>query len=247
MVYGLPVPAMHFEASWSKNHARTKLKNRRTCRLNHRSGYSISSAVELPFANREAAGRLLAEELKLLRLPGDTLVLALVRGGVVIGREIAKDLRLPLYPYMVRKLGHPAHREYGLGAIAEGGATYLDEAAMHGNGLTWEDLEPVIEEETKELARRKQTYAVQPRPPLKGKTVILTDDGAATGSTLFAAIDDLKNARVRHILIALPVAPHDTLQELRKRADTAVVLATPPLFMPSDSGTGNSRRSRMIR
>ena len=86
-----------------------------------------------------------------------------------------------------------------------------------------------------------------PRPPLKGKTVILTDDGAATGSTFFAAIDDLKNARVRHILIALPVAPHDTLQELRKRADRAVALATPPLFMPSDSGTGNSRRSRMIR
>lgn len=184
----------------------------------------------LPFSNRTQAGQSLAEALQDYRTKPETIILALVRGGVVIGRALADALNLPLYPYIVRKLGHPGHREYGLGAIAENGATYLDETAMRMSGITWEDLEPVIEEETQELKRRAEKYLVKARPPLKDKTIILTDDGAATGSTLFAAIEDLRKAKVRKIVVALPVAPPDTKEELKKRADAVVVLATPTPF-----------------
>lgn len=184
----------------------------------------------LPFPDRTVAGRLLAEKLLEYKGKKDTLVLALVRGGVVVGAELAKALQLPLFPYIVRKLGHPGHREYGLGAIAEGGETYLDDAAMRYAGVTWEDLEPVMEEEMRELKRRQKTYLVEARPPLQGKTVILTDDGAATGGTLFAAIADLRKAGVVKIVVALPVCPPDTAAKLRKCVDEAVILETPVPF-----------------
>ncbi|MBI3331693.1 phosphoribosyltransferase [Candidatus Peregrinibacteria bacterium] len=184
----------------------------------------------LPFHDRTQAGEELGKALLKYTAEPDTLILALVRGGVVIGRAVADVLDLPLYPYIVRKLGHPGHREFGLGAIAEGGATYLNEAAMIWNDLHWQDMEPVIEEETAEMERRRAAYMVEARPPLAGKTILLTDDGAATGSTLFAAIDDLRKAKVKKIIVALPVAAPDTAEELRKRADEVVILATPSPF-----------------
>ncbi len=186
--------------------------------------------TSLPFPDRDSAGSVLAQKLVTFKGKKDTLILALVRGGVVIGAAMASVLSLPLYPYIVRKLGHPAHREYGIGAIAEGGATHMDDATMRAYGVTWEEMQPVIEEETEELARRKDTYPVKARPPLKGKTVILTDDGAATGVTLFAAIDDLRKASVKKIVVALPVCPPDTAQLLRKKADDVIILATPEPF-----------------
>lgn len=184
----------------------------------------------LPFRNRAAAGEKLAEQLHAYTKKPETVVLAMVRGGVVIGRAIADTLQLPLYPYVVRKLGHPHHREYGVGAIAEGGATYIDDATMNMMDLSWKDLEPVIEEEKAELKRRQETYLVSARPPLLGKTVILVDDGAATGSTLFAAIEDVRNAKVGKLIVALPVCPPDTAQALLKRCDAFVILATPEPF-----------------
>ncbi len=186
--------------------------------------------VPLPFRNRQEAGRALAEKLKIYAGKSSTLILALVRGGVVIGRAIADTLSLPLYPYVVRKLGHPLQREFGLGALAEGGSTYLDEETMRGHGVSWEDMEPVIEEETQELARRKEAYLVRARPDLKGKVIILTDDGAATGVTLLAAIEDLRKAKVKKIVVALPVCPPDTAKQVEQRADEAVVLQTPTSF-----------------
>lgn len=186
--------------------------------------------IGLPFQDRGDAGRALAEELKEYAGKPDVLILALVRGGVVIGRAMANVLKLPLYPYVVRKLGHPQHREFGVGALAEGGSTYLDDDTMRAFGVSWEDMGPVIEEETKELARRKEAYLVRARPDLKGKTVILTDDGAATGVTLFAAIEDLRKAKVQKILVALPVCPPDTAALLKKKADELMVLATPADF-----------------
>lgn len=186
--------------------------------------------ADLPFQNREDAARTLAKRLQQYSGKKNTLILALVRGGVVIGRTMADELMLPLYPYVVRKLGHPLHREFGLGAIAEGGVTRLDDAEMQLHGVSWEEMEPVIEEETLELARRKETYLVRARPDLSGKTIILTDDGAATGMTLIAAIEDLRKANVKKIVAAVPVCPPETADLLRAKADTLVVLATPKSF-----------------
>lgn len=182
------------------------------------------------FNDRTEAGRLLAEKLTAYRNKPDTIILALVRGGVAIGRALANELRLPLFPYVVRKLGHPSHREYGIGAIAEGGATYLDETAMKWSGVTWKDLEPIADEETREMKRRVQAYHVRPRPDLKEKTVILTDDGAATGGTMFAAVDDIRGQMAKKIVVALPVSPPDTAEKLQKKADECVVLRTPANF-----------------
>ncbi|ALM09980.1 MAG TPA: phosphoribosyltransferase [Candidatus Peribacter riflensis] len=186
--------------------------------------------ARLPFHSRTEAGKELAGLLRSYAGKKDTLILALVRGGVVVGRALADALRLPIFPYVVRKLGHPAHREYALGAIAEGGGTSLDEEAMRMSGITWEDMEPIIEEETAELKRRKESYAVHTRPALKGKVILLVDDGAATGATLFAAIEDLRTAKVKKIVVALPVSPPDTAVKLTEKVDDVVVLSAPDPF-----------------
>jgi len=186
--------------------------------------------VHLPFPTRKDAGAKLAESLTTYANTKDTLILGLVRGGIVIGRALAEALHLPLYPYVVRKLGHPFHREFGLGAIAEGGETYLDEAMMKLQGVSWDEMEPIIEEELGELKRRVEMYKVHPRPPLNGKTVILTDDGAATGGTMFAAIQDMRKAKVKKVVVALPVSPLDTAETFKKKADEVIILATPEPF-----------------
>ena len=182
------------------------------------------------FQDRQEAGTLLAEKLSAYKTKPNTIVLALVRGGVAIGRVLADALELPLYPYIVRKIGFPGHREFGIGALAEGGATFLDEDVMKAYGISFADIEPIIEEETAEMKRRVQAYNVRPRPDLKGKTIILTDDGAATGGTMFAAIDHLRQKLIKKVLIALPVCPPDTAEQLQKRADDVIILQTPAHF-----------------
>lgn len=202
-----------------------------------REGQLYTGSMDLPvlhprdaFRNREEAGTLLAEKLTAYKGKPNTIILALVRGGVAVGRVLADTLHLPLFPYVVRKIGFPGHREFGIGALAEGGATHLDEDTMQAYGLTFADIESIIEEETCETQRRMQTYAVRPRPDLKGATVILTDDGAATGGTMFAAIDDVRKAHAKKVTVALPVCPPDTAGHLRKRADDIVILHTPSNF-----------------
>lgn len=184
----------------------------------------------LPFADRNEAGTALAQKLQTYSSKKNVLILSLVRGGVAVGAAMATALKLPLYPYVVRKLGHPHHREFGIGAVAEGGFTYLDDTTMHAHGVTWEEMEPVIEEEIRELDRRKEAYLIAARPSLAGKTVILTDDGAATGVTLFAAIEDLRKAKAKTIVVALPVCPPDTAILLAEKADELITLATPEPF-----------------
>jgi len=186
--------------------------------------------TQLPFEGRTAAGLLLAKNLTALKNAPDTIILALVRGGVVVGSALAKGLSLPMFPYIVRKLGHPSHREFALGAIAEGGATYLDETSMKLHGVEWGDMEEIIDEEMKELARRKTAYMIKGRPSLKGKTIILTDDGAATGSSLFAAIEDLREAGAKKIISAIPVCPPDAAVKIREKSDEAVILSVPEDF-----------------
>ncbi len=184
----------------------------------------------LPFDSRASAGALLAKKLYSYKNSEDTLVLALVRGGVVVGSVLSKDLNLPLFPYIVRKIGHPEHREFAVGAIAEGGATFMDDKAMQMHSVDWDAVEDVIEEEEQELHRRKEAYLIQARPDLEGKTVILTDDGAATGSTIYAAMDDLRNAKVKKLIVALPVCPTDTGLRLKEKSDEAYILAEPEDF-----------------
>lgn len=182
------------------------------------------------FHNRTEAGTLLAEKLTAYKEKPHAVVLALVRGGVAVGRVLADTLHLPLFPYVVRKIGFPGHREFGIGALAEGGATHLDEDTMKAYGLAFADIEPIIDEEMREMQRRVGAYAVRQRPDLQGTTVILTDDGAATGGTMFAAIDDVRNRGAEKVAVALPVCPPDTAAELRKRADDVVILRTPRNF-----------------
>lgn len=182
------------------------------------------------FNNRTEAGTLLAEKLTAYKGKTDTLILALVRGGVAIGHVLADILKLPLFPYVVRKIGFPGHREFGIGALAEDGATFLDEDLMKAYGISFEDIEPIIEEETAEMKRRVQAYNIRPRPDLRGTTVILTDDGAATGGTMFAAIDDVRKQCAEKVIVALPICPPDTAAALRAKADDCIILKTPTNF-----------------
>lgn len=183
-----------------------------------------------PFADRTEAGVFLAEKLTHYAGAPATLILALVRGGVAVGQAMTDRLQLPLFPYVVRKIGHPGHREFGVGAIAEGGSITWDADTRKMYGLTSEDLQPIVDEEQRELRRRVQAYAVTTRPPLRGKTVILTDDGAATGGTMLAAIEDVRKANADKVVVALPVAPPDTALRLRERADETIILSTPSTF-----------------
>ncbi|MDD5054682.1 MAG: phosphoribosyltransferase family protein [Candidatus Peribacteraceae bacterium] len=189
-----------------------------------------TATLTMPFDSRTTAGRILAGRLGNLSGEKKAIVLGLVRGGVVVGKMLSTILTLPLYPYIVRKIGHPENREYGVGALAEGGTTYLDERTMRAMGLTWNDLEPVIDEEMEELRRRKEMYAVRPRPSLKGKIVILVDDGAATGNSMLAAIEDVRKAEPKEIVVALPVAPQETADAIMHRADRIIVLESPGNF-----------------
>lgn len=184
----------------------------------------------VPFKNREEAGRLLSELLRSYRDRKDTIVLSLIRGGVVVGHAIAKELHLPHYPYIVRKIGHPYHREFAVGAMTEDEQLHLDEETIGYEDIDKSSLQNVIDEELKELRRRKEKYMVSVRPDLKGMTVILTDDGAATGATLFATIKDLKKREVKRIIVALPVAPPEVKKQCEKDVDETVILETPVPF-----------------
>ncbi len=184
----------------------------------------------LPYMDRADAGRRLAEALQGFRGRKDTVVIGLLRGGMAVGRPLADALSLPLLPWNVRKIGHPANPEFALGAIAEGGGTSLDEDVMESEGLAFADIEPIIEEEMREMRRRRNVFAMQDIPLLAGKIILITDDGAATGATLFAVLEDMRKAQAERIVIALPVAPRDTAERLRREADEVVVLATPAPF-----------------
>lgn len=190
----------------------------------------METPSSIPFLDRADAGKLLAEHLEPFRGRGDAVVIGLLRGGIAVGREIADVLRLPLLPWNVRKIGHPDNPEYALGAIAQGGGTFLDETSMQDQGIAFAEIEPSIEEELKEMRRRQAVFRMEEEPHLEGKWVILTDDGAATGATLFAAIEDMRKLKVSRVTVALPVCAPDTAVLLREEADDVLCLATPAPF-----------------
>jgi putative phosphoribosyl transferase len=179
------------------------------------------------FRDREEAGRLLAEQLR--EYAGEApLVLALPRGGVAVGYEIARALDAPLDVMMVRKLGVPWHPELGMGALAEGGAVYINREVLQEAELEPDELRTVIAEEARELERRVRRYrGGRPLPELKGRTVILVDDGLATGGTARAAVRALRGFGAGRIILAVPVAASETAEQLREEVDTLVCVQEP--------------------
>ncbi len=183
--------------------------------------------MAVPIPDRMAAGRALAGLLEGYR-GSDAMVLALPRGGVPVAWEIARALDLPLDLLPVRKLGMPGHAEYALGAIAGGGVRVLNPQALHGAVPDPEYLEQVTARERRELERREQLYrGERPPPSLRGRTVLLVDDGLATGATMRAAVQAVRRQAPARIVLAVPVASREALAELRARVEEIVCPLVP--------------------
>lgn len=186
--------------------------------------------LQLPFRDRTEAGRQLALELT-RRDPGtNSIVLALPRGGVPIGLPVAEALGVPLDIIIVRKLGVPWQPELAMGALA-GTTRILDHTLIDQFRISDSDIETVVARETKELKRRDELYrGSRPAPALTGRTVILVDDGLATGSTMLAAVRHVRAAHPQKVIVAVPVASAQACGRFRKEADECVCLATPEPF-----------------
>ncbi|HET6427554.1 MAG TPA: phosphoribosyltransferase [Phycisphaerae bacterium] len=182
------------------------------------------------FEDRVDAGRKLASRLEHLA-KAKPLVLALPRGGVVVASEVARALRAPLDVIVTRKLGAPLQPEFGFGAVGPGDVRVIDRQSVRMLGLSDSDVERIATRELAELARREGVYRRGRRAPnVAGKTVILVDDGAATGVTMQAAIRSVRAGGPERLVVALPVAPPDTAETLGADADEIICLATPDQF-----------------
>lgn len=187
-----------------------------------------SAVVHNRFADRIAAGAALAERLGHLAGRSDVLVLALPRGGLPVGLEVAQALHAPLDVLNVRKLGVPWQPELAMGAIATGGICVIDDEVLAASGLSTSMLERVMAHERDELKRREQVYREgRPAPDVHGRTVILVDDGIATGSTMRAAVAALRRQSPAAIVIAVPVAPAVARRDLAPLVDDYVVVLEP--------------------
>lgn len=183
------------------------------------------------FQNREEAGRRLAVELMPYRDDPAGVILALPRGGVAVGYQLSLALHLPLDVFITRKLGAPDNPEYALGAVSETGTVYLNPMAVAEFCLSKADVDQMVRAQQKEIARRQNLYRQGRRmPTLADRTVILVDDGIATGSTFFASVEAIKHLKPRRLIGAIPVGPVDTIANARKRVDELVVLAMPVPF-----------------
>lgn len=184
------------------------------------------------YKDRSDAGRQLAERLSHYRGKPDTIVLGLPRGGVTVAFEITRALNLPLDVLIVRKIGFPGNPELGVGAISETGALALNEDIIAAYGVDREYLARETGRQQEEIARRKVLFrGGEGLPPLAGKTVILVDDGVATGATVKAAVTTLKQEKLARLVIALPVASQEAEATIRRMVDEWVCLQTPPGFM----------------
>jgi erythromycin esterase-like protein/predicted phosphoribosyltransferase len=183
------------------------------------------------FRHRRDAGQALANALATYRDRDDVVVLGLPRGGVPVAFEVAGALRAPLDVFLVRKLGAPGHPEFAIGAIAAGGVRVLSEEAIAALGVSPAKIEQLAQRETVELERRDRAYhGDRPKPPLQDKTVIVIDDGLATGSTMEAAVSALRAHHVAKIIAAAPVGASDSCRRLRGLADEVICLETPEPF-----------------
>jgi predicted phosphoribosyltransferase len=183
------------------------------------------------FRNRREAGRLLASQLAAYANRPDLIVLALPRGGVPVAYEVARALDAPLDVFLVRKLGVPGHEEFALGAIATGGVRVINQDVVRRLRIPPDTIQAIAVQEQRELARRERLYrGNRPAPEVRGRTVMLVDDGLATGATMLAAIKALKSQGAGRILVAVPIASPETCDQLAKEVDDIVCAVTPEPF-----------------
>lgn len=182
------------------------------------------------FRDRPDGGRRLAERLG--PMTGDVVVLGLPRGGIPVAYEVARALGAPLDVFVVRKLGVPGHEELAMGAIASGGVRVVNRDVVDALGIPPRVLDEVAAAEGRELERRERSYRDgRPAPEVAGRTVVLVDDGLATGSTMRAAVAALRQLGPARVVVAVPVAAASTCQELRAEVDDVVCAATPDPFV----------------
>jgi putative phosphoribosyl transferase len=181
------------------------------------------------FRDRGEAGRVLAARLVHL-CDTKPVVVGLPRGGVPVAAEVAAALNAQLDVVLVRKIGAPHRKELAVGAVGEEGVTVRNDVVLRELGLTWDDVAEQIECEREEIVRRAAILRPGPRPDLRGRTVILVDDGIATGATVLAALRILRDLGATYIVLAVPVAPPDSLNTLAPLADEIVCPATPKRF-----------------
>ncbi|HEX9720704.1 MAG TPA: phosphoribosyltransferase [Ramlibacter sp.] len=185
--------------------------------------------ARLPFRDRHEAGRALADRLVHYHGRPNMLVLALPRGGVAVGFEVARALHAPLDVIVVRKLGFPGHEEYAMGAIASGGVRVMN--PMPGLRVSPDELAAVVAREQDELVRRERLYrGDRPAVSMRGRNVIVVDDGLATGSTMRAAVLAIKQQHPAHLTVAVPVGAPETCKALGAEADEVVCAAMPQPF-----------------
>jgi predicted phosphoribosyltransferase len=183
------------------------------------------------FRSRSDAGRLLAAQLGAYANRPDVIVLALPRGGVPVAYEVARALGAPLDVFLVRKLGVPGHEEFALGAIATGGVRVINQNVVRELRISPDMIDGVAAAEEQELQRRERLYrGDRPPPDVRGRTVILVDDGLATGATMQAAVKALRQEGARRIVVAVPIAPPDTCEQLREAVDEIICAVTPEPF-----------------
>jgi putative phosphoribosyl transferase len=184
------------------------------------------------FIDRKDAGIQLAGRLKRYSEKRGVLVLALPRGGVVTGAEIARRLRIPLDVLIVRKIGHPLQPELAIGAMSETGTVELNQAIIAASGVSKAYIDEEVSVQKREILRRVELYrGGKGIAPLDGKTIILVDDGVATGATLKAAIATLRREKISRLVVAVPVAPPEIAGEVARMADEFICLETPSNFM----------------
>ena len=183
------------------------------------------------FEDRKDAGKQLAEKLHAYTGREDVIVIALPRGGVVTGFEVAQALKVPLDCVMPRKIGAPGRQELAVGAITQKGEPLFNDEVMEKLSLSPDDVWHVVEQEKKEAQRRLRVYrGDRDAVNLSGKTVIVVDDGMATGSTMRAALVTIKHHNPEKIIVAVPVAPRDVLNEIKKEVGEVVCLHVPTYF-----------------
>lgn len=185
------------------------------------------------YADRAHAGRVLAAYLAEagLSVEPDIAVFGLPRGGVVVAAEVARSLGVPVDAFVVRKLGVPGHEELAMGAIATGGVRVLNDDVVSQLGISPQTIDKVAERELAELNRREQEYRDDRAPPgLTGRIVVLVDDGLATGASMRAAVEAAQAQHPKRVVVAVPVAPPDTVEDFRAAGIEVICPLTPRLF-----------------